>query len=83
MWRDIGRQLRFFGLDGRAIFLIVFWLYHPHMWTFYVLVGGMVVLWLIERRGYTLANAWRKVQVFIAGPKRPAVAPRRQGRSDR
>lgn len=83
MWRDIGRQLRFFGLDGRAIFLIVLWLYRWSWLTLYILIGGMVILWLIERRGYTLANAWRKLQAFIGGPKRPAVSPRRRGRSDR
>lgn len=83
MWRDVGRQLRFFGLDGRAILLLIMVLYHPSWWTFYILIGGVAILWLIERRGYTLPNAWRKLKAWIGGPHRPSVTPRRMGRSDR
>lgn len=82
-WRNIGRQLRFYSLDGRSIFLIIFFLYSWSYVTFWILIFGFILLWLIERRGYTLPNAWRKVKAWIGGPHRPSVTPRRQGRSDR
>lgn len=83
MWRDIGRQLRLWGLDGRVIFLALILAYHPRWWTLYLFLAGVCFLWLMERRGYTLANAWRRLQVFIAGSYRPAITIRRRGRSDR
>ena len=82
-WRNVGRQLRLFGVDGRSIFLILIWLYHMSWGTFWFMVIGFVTLSIIERRGYTVPNALRKIQVLIAGPHRPLYGPRRTGRSDR
>ena len=42
MWRESGRNLTFFGIDGRAMFLILLVLYRPRLWTLGVAVLGMV-----------------------------------------
>jgi hypothetical protein len=83
MWRDVGRQLRFFGVDGRALFLIIALMYYWSWKMFWVVAAGFVILWLMERRGYTLANGTRKLRAWMGGPRRPSTAPRRLGRSDR
>lgn len=83
MWRETGRTLTFLGIDGRAMFLLLLVLYRPRLWTLAVAIFGMTALIMLERKGYTLPNATRKLRVFFVGPVRPAVVGRRQGRSDR
>jgi hypothetical protein len=83
MWRDVGRQLRFLGFDGRSIFLLLLLMYYWSWWMLLFVVLGFFLLWLIERRGYTLSNGFRKVRTWVGGARRPATAPRRLGRSDR
>lgn len=83
MWRETGRNLTFFGIDGRAMFLILLVLYRPRWWTLAVAVLGMGLLILLERQGYTLPNALRRLRVFFTGPNKLAVIGRRLGRSDR
>ena len=83
MWRESGRYLTFFGIDGRAMFLILLVLYRPRLWTLGVAVLGMVMLILLERQGYTIPNAMRRLRVLFTGPNKLAVVGRRLGRSDR
>lgn len=83
MWRESGRNLTFFGIDGRAMFLILLVLYRPRLWTLGVAVLGMVLLILLERQGYTIPNAMRRLRVLFTGPNKLAVVGRRLGRSDR
>lgn len=83
MWRETGRTLTFFGIDGRAMFVLLVWLYHPRMWT---VVGGLLfftLLMLLNRKGYSVPNAIRRSRVLITGNVKSAVAGRRKGRSDR
>ena len=54
--------------------------------TKYVLqvgVLGMALLILLERQGYTIPNAMRRLRVLFTGPNKLAVVGRRLGRSDR
>lgn len=82
-WRDTGKNLRFFGIDGRALFLFVVFLYHMRVWTFAMFILGVVALVLLERKGYSIPNAFRRLRVLIVGNRRPAVSISRMGRSDR
>ena len=83
MWRDSGQFLTFFGIDGRAMFLLLLVLYRPRLWTLAVAAAGMFVLILLQRSGYTIPNALRRLRVFMTGPLKPAVVGRRRGKSSR
>lgn len=83
MWRESGRQLTFFGVDGRAMFLLLVVLYAPRLWTLGLAFAGIIVLILMERQGYNIPNAMRKARILFTGPLKAAVVGRRQGRSDR
>ena len=83
MWRESGRMLTFFGIDGRAMFLILLVLYRPRYWTLAVAILGMAVLVIMGHRGYTIPNAMRRLRVLFTGPNKLAVVGRRLGRSDR
>ena len=83
MWRESGRMLTFFGIDGRAMFLILLVLYRPRFWTLGVAVLGMAALVILGHRGYTIPNAMRRLRVLFTGPNKLAVVGRRLGRSDR
>lgn len=82
-WRDTGRQVRFMGVvDGRAAFLLMLMIYHISWWTFSLAIGGIIVLVLLERKGYTIPNALRRLRVLLIGPVRPADTGTRRSRSD-
>lgn len=83
-WRDTGRQIRFLGVvDGRAAILLMIAMYHISWWTFGIAVAGIVALVLLERKGYSIPNAFRRLRVLITGPVRSSDNGTRRGRSDR
>jgi hypothetical protein len=82
-WRETGRALRFAGVDGRALFLLCIFVYHPRWWTLGLFFVGIVALVLLERMGYSIPNAMRRLRVIMVGRRRPAVTITRLGRSDR
>lgn len=69
-------------VDGRAAFLLMLMIYHISWWTFSLAVGGIIVLVLLERKGYTIPNALRRLRVLLIGPLRPADTGTRRSRSD-
>ena len=82
-WYNTGRRLRLFGVDGRVVFLFVFFLGHIRWWTFVLFVLSALALAFLDYRGYTVPNAIRRIRVLVMGPHRPAVLRKRLGRSDR
>ena len=83
-WRDTGRQIRFMGIvDGRAAFLLLMMMYHISWWTFGLAIAGITGLVLLERKGYTIPNAFRRLRVLLTGPVRASDTGTRRGRSDR
>lgn len=83
MWRETGQTLTFFGIDGRAMFLLLLVLYRPRLWTLCVAGFGMGLLMVMSRYGYSVPNAMRKLRVFFTGPNKLAVVGRRRGRIGR
>ena len=82
-WRDTGRQVRFMGIvDGRAAFLLILMIYHISWWTFGLAIAGIFILVLMERNGYSLPNAMRRLRILLAGPLKPANNGSRRSRSD-
>lgn len=77
MWRDSGDRLKMFGVDGRAMFLLLLIMYRPRVWTLIVALVGIVVLILMERKGYTIPNALRRLRILMTGPNKLAVVGKR------
>jgi len=73
MWRETGRKITFFGLDGRAMFLLLFVLYAPRWWTLALALCGIGVFMLLQRRGYTVPNAFRRIRILLTGTVKRAV----------
>lgn len=82
-WYNTGRPFRFFGVDGRIVFLLALCMYHPRLWTLGVALATGAVLMFLEYKGYTIPNALRRLRVLLMGRRRPAVIGHRLGRSDR
>lgn len=83
LWRDTGKTVRFFGVDGRAASGLVLVLLHLSFTTLIISALLMVVFSTLERFDYTLPNAARKLRIIISGKKKRAVHPflRRRYRS--
>lgn len=80
LWRDSGRPVRFFGVDGRAAAALLLVLVHISLVTLGVAVGVILFFSLLERFDYTLPNAARKLRVMISGRRkrsRPLLSLRR------
>ena len=73
-WRNTARPVRFFSVDYRAGAFLFLFLMHIRLWTFLLLVGVLVILYILDRRGLTLPLAMRRLRLWFIGPHRPALA---------
>lgn len=71
-WRDSARNVRFFIIDYRASFPLLFCLVHFRLWTFVMAILFMVFFGLLERFGFTVSVFARWVRSYIAGPRKIA-----------
>jgi intracellular multiplication protein IcmT len=71
-WRDSARNVRFFVVDFRATFPLLFFLVHIKLWTFILAVVCMLGFWALERKGFTVAVFLRWLRAYIAGPRKIA-----------
>lgn len=82
-WRYTQKPVRFFFLDFRASFLCLLLVMHCRLWTCGVCGMGLVLFWLLERKGLSVPMALSRLRhnlvVLIAGKRRPGCAfPKRQ-----
>ena len=82
LWCNLGRTVRLGPLDGRATIFILLAVYNWAIWTLVLAVVMTIVLFLVERQGYTIPNLVRRMSVMIMGRHRPASSYR-SIRSDR
>lgn len=73
MWRDSGRQVRFFILDGRLTIFVLLFFFHISYVTAVLAVIAMLFFYALEYKGYTIPNAMRAFSVFLSGKKRKGV----------
>jgi len=74
--RDTGLRPRFIFVDGWAFPLLIFALMFvwASIWTrLGLFVASVVVLWICEAKGLTIASGRRAVRSWLAGPIRSAV----------
>jgi len=69
-WRDSARPARFFFVDYRAAFPLVFCLLHIRLWSIGLAVGTVLFLATLERYGFTLVVFGRWLRAFMAGSHR-------------
>lgn len=81
LWSNLGMPVRLGPVDGRAVIFIVIAAYHWALWTLGLAVVGILVLFQIERMGYSVPNLIRKISVIIMGKKKPHQTSRKP-RSD-
>lgn len=71
-WRDSARNVRFWFVDFRACFPLLFMLFHIRLWTFILAVIATLFFTLLERYGFSLAVFSRWVRSYLAGPRKIA-----------
>lgn len=71
-WRDSARSVRFFFIDFRACFPLLFFLLHIRLWTFVLAVVATGFFAALERYGFTVTVFLRWIRSFIAGPRKIA-----------
>ena len=67
-WRDSARSARFFMVDARAAFPILFFLMHIRIWTGMLVVISAVFFGILEHYGFTVPVFLRYVRSLLAGP---------------
>lgn len=73
-WRDSSLNPRILGVDARAYFPLLCWLFYPRKWTFIAAVAAIAFFVLIEKKGYTLPVFLRFLRHKLRGNVIPARA---------
>lgn len=73
-WRDSGRIPRFFMIDARSFFPMIFFLLHIRWWTFFFALGFALFFGLIEHYGFSTMVFLRALRSSLAG-KRKVITP--------
>ncbi len=69
-WRDTARSARFFFVDYRAAFLLLLFLLHIRVWTFFLAIFAVLCLYGLERYGFTVPVFLRILRCWLAGPRK-------------
>lgn len=70
--------------DYRATYFLFIFLVHMRSYTFYMFLGVMAILWLIEKKwDYNVPAVARRFKIFLTGPVKNAMSEKRRTRSDR
>jgi len=67
-WRDSARTTRFFMIDSRAAFFILFFLVHIQVWTGLLALINIIFFSIIEHYGFNIPVFFRWLRTNIAGP---------------
>ena len=71
-WRDTARNVKFFFVDFRACFPLLFFLLHIRLWTFVLAVVTTTFFAMLGRYGFTVPVFLRWLRAFVAGPRKIA-----------
>lgn len=69
-WRDSARIPRFFGLDARAAFPLILFLLHIRIWTLVLAIIATLVFAIIERYGFSVSVALRRLRCLVVGNRK-------------
>jgi intracellular multiplication protein IcmT len=71
-WRDSARAPRFFMMDARAAFPLLFFLLHIQWWSLIVALVATVFFAVLGRYGFTLSVFGRWLRTSLAGKRKYA-----------
>jgi len=71
-WRDSARTPRFFFMDARAAFPLLFFLLHIRLWTLIVAVIATIFFAILERYGFTVNVFGRWLRTTLVGKRKMA-----------
>ena len=66
-WRDSARPIKFFMLDGKAVFPLFLVFVWPRLWTAVVALIGLIFFSVMLRFGFTPMVFLRATRCFFAG----------------
>lgn len=66
-WRDTARTPRFFIIDARSAFPLLFFLVHIRWWTFIVALIFTAFFALLEHYGFTAVVFLRLLRTYLSG----------------
>ncbi len=69
-WRDSARNVRFWFIDFRACFPLLFFLLHIRWWTFVLAVLATLFFAMLERYGFSVIVFLRWLRSYLAGPRK-------------
>lgn len=72
-WRDSARPLKFFFLDGQAVFPVLICLVYLRPWTAILAVVSMVFFTILNRYGFSPIVFLRWLRSAIAGRRKTAI----------
>lgn len=72
-WRDSARPARFFFIDAKAAFPVIFFLIHIQLWTFIVAMLAMIFFTVLNRFGYGVEVFLRILRSFFSGSRKLAI----------
>jgi intracellular multiplication protein IcmT len=73
-WRDSARSVKFFMLEGEAVFPFIILLIHWSFWTLGIAIGATLFFSVLIHYGLNMRTFFRILRSFIAG-KRKYVHP--------
>lgn len=71
-WRDTARNVKFFFVDFRACFPLLFFLLHIRLWTFILAIVTTAFFATLGRYGFTVTVFLRWIRSYVAGPRKIA-----------
>jgi hypothetical protein len=74
--RDTQRRPRFFVIDGWGAAPLLGFIVHLSWWTLFLVIVTWTILVLLERRNYTIPQAYRATKAWFLPSYRP-TRPRR------
>ena len=72
-WRDSARNVRFFILDGKAVFPLVFVLMYPRLWTLILALVATVFFTILSRYGFSISVFGRWLRSLFSGRRKMAI----------
>lgn len=72
-WRNSMKPVRFFFMDARAAWPVLFMLLHLRWYTMVMTVITSMIFYLLEQRGLSFVAALRAFRVWLVTRKRPNI----------
>lgn len=66
-WFNTSLRPRFFFMDIGALVAFPLFIFHMRMWTFYILIGCLVLFFFLERRGIRPMTLVRILLLRVGG----------------